>query len=165
MAQDSGLSSFEEIYHALVPRAFVVAYRILGDVGDSEDAVAEAFSRAYVAWRRVSELDYRDAWILRVTANVAVDGLRRRSRHRRVDPDVRVSTEPNADRVALATALGSLPRRQREAVALRYLVGLGEGETAACLQVSTNTVKTHTQRGLKHLRVLLSEEVVSHVLC
>ena len=55
-------------------------------------------------------------------------------------------------RVALVAALRSLPRRQRQAVALRYLSGLREEEVARALGVSPSTANTHLQRGLAALR-------------
>jgi DNA-directed RNA polymerase specialized sigma24 family protein len=58
-----------------------VAWRILGSVPEAEDAAAEALARALVDWSRISRLEHRDAWILRVTINLAIDVARRRSRH------------------------------------------------------------------------------------
>ena len=48
--------------------------------------------------------------------------------------------------------LRSLPRRQREAVALRYLADLPEAAVAAHLGCSVGAVKQHTHRGLAALR-------------
>ena len=55
-------------------------------------------------------------------------------------------------RIALVAALGSLPRRQRQAVALRYLGDLSDGEVAVALGISVGSVKTHIHRGLGALR-------------
>jgi len=66
-------------------------------------------------------------------------------------------------RVALVAALGSLPRRQRQAVALRYLGDLSDGQVAVALGISVGSVKTHIHRGLGALRGRLGpglEEVV-----
>jgi RNA polymerase sigma factor (sigma-70 family) len=57
-----------------------------------------------------------------------------------------------AMRAALVEALCSLPRRQREALALRYLADLPEAEVAAALGVSAGSVKTHLHRGIAQLR-------------
>jgi RNA polymerase sigma factor (sigma-70 family) len=54
--------------------------------------------------------------------------------------------------MALVAALRSLPRRQREAVALRYLSGLSDAEVAQSLGVSPSAAKTHVTRGLDALR-------------
>lgn len=76
---------FEVMFTDLYPRARQVAYRILGDRSEAEDAAAEAFTRALVTWRKVGALAFRDAWVLRVTANVAVDWRRRRRASVEVD--------------------------------------------------------------------------------
>ncbi|MDQ4096954.1 MAG: sigma-70 family RNA polymerase sigma factor, partial [Actinomycetota bacterium] len=148
-------ADFEAVFRRLYPRARAVAYRIVGEVAEAEDAAAEAFSRTLLAWRRVGDLPYLDAWVLRVTANVAVDVVRRR----RPAPLATLTSEavPGPDevvvlRMALAAALAALPRRQREVVALRYLVGLREDEVARSMGVSLGSVKRHGHRALARLR-------------
>jgi RNA polymerase sigma factor (sigma-70 family) len=151
--------SFETTYLAVLTTAFAVAYRILGHVPDAEDAAAEAFARALASWQRVARLPYREAWILRVTANVAIDRARRERLRPEIGPPATSQNEDlTAVRVALVAALRSLPHRQRDAVVLRYLAGLPEREVAACLHLSPNTVKTHTHRGLEALRRLLRDD-------
>jgi len=63
-------------------------------------------------------------------------------------------------RIALVQALRRLPRRQREAVALRYLVDLPDREVAAALGVSVGSVKVHLHRGLASLRSSLGSNAV-----
>lgn len=148
-----GGSDFDEAFRVLLPRAVRVAYRILGDVNDAEDVAVEALARAAVSWRRVGRLPYRDAWVLRVAANAAVDVVRRRHR---APAGVEGAQPTHEDLVilqmALATALTRLSRRQREAVTLRYLVGMSEGDVARCLHISIGSVKRHTFRALSGLR-------------
>jgi RNA polymerase sigma factor (sigma-70 family) len=154
-----GGSDFEEAFRDLLPRAVKVAYRILGDVDEAEDAAVEALARAALRWRRVGGLAYRDAWVLRVTANVAVDMARRRRR----TPPATVGTQPTHEdlvvlQLALATALGGLSRRQREVVTLRYLAGLSDVDVAHCLHVSIGSVKRHAGRALEGLRAQLGSD-------
>src|SRR5205823_2435945 len=116
---------------------------------------AEAFARTFVAWRRVVNLPYRDAWVMRVTANVALDMARRRSRQARLPAAAKAvgaADDATAVRLALVAALRGLPRRQREVIVLRYLAGYSEAEVAAALGISVNTVKKHAQRALTLLR-------------
>jgi len=56
-------------------------------------------------------------------------------------------------------ALGLLPRRQREALVLRYWLGMGEAEMAAAMSVSVGTVKAHVSRGLDALEGVLRESL------
>lgn len=152
MSADDG---FDAYFDRMYPAARSVALRILGSVTESEDVAAEAFVKAFVRWRRVQDLPHRDAWVLRVTANAAIDVTRRR-------PDLPSLTRPGSEldddsvtRIGLVSALASLPRRQCEAVVLRHLVGLPVTEVAGALGVSDNTVKRHLQRGISGLRLLL----------
>lgn len=156
---------FDAVFERLYPRARDLAHRLLGSVPDAEEAAAEAFTRALVQWGKVSRLGYLDAWVLRVTANVAIDMGRKRRRRLAAGPFVEDSaTEDAAARLHLEGALRRLPRRQQEAIVLRHLADLSEADVAEALGVSVNSVKTHVQRGLAALRTdaaLLEPEVSS----
>lgn len=153
--------AFEDAFKSLLPRAFALALRISGDRQAAQDAAAEGLSRAYARWEQLGSSSYRDAWVLRVTANLAIDAARRR------EPAlVPLSVADVADvatlRAVTTAALGSLPRRQREVVAMRYLAGLTEEEVASVLDIAKGTVKSHAHRGLQALRASLTEvEVIA----
>jgi RNA polymerase sigma factor (sigma-70 family) len=63
----------------------------------------------------------------------------------------------HAQREAVLEALRALPRRQREAVVLRYYGDLSEAQTAAAMGCSTGAVKSHTSRAMAALRPLLED--------
>jgi RNA polymerase sigma-70 factor (ECF subfamily) len=70
-------------------------------------------------------------------------------------PALAVAADPSEEttlRLALVEALAHLPRRQREAVALRYLADLSIDEVARTLGVSAGTVKQSVHRALRTLR-------------
>ena len=146
----------EVVYRELFQVAYRVAHCILGDVGDVEDAAAEALARAVVHWPRVGRTTYRSAWVARVASNVAIDRVRKRQRSSPADrPRAGDLSDTAVLRLALADALSSLPRRQRQVVALRYLADLPETEVASTLGISSNTVKKHTARAIAALRETL----------
>jgi RNA polymerase sigma-70 factor (sigma-E family) len=149
--QSEAEESFEAAFKELFVPAYRVARRILGDPGAAEDIAAEALSRAYADWGRVSQLPYRDAWVLRVATNLALNATRRR-RLLFSGVEARWDDDAATTRVALAGALQRLPARQREVVVLRHLAGLSEPEVAVRLGVSLGTVKTHLRRGHEALR-------------
>ena len=153
-----GAAGFAPWFTDHYPDARSVALRILGSMAEAEDAAAEAFTRALVDWRKVAALPHRDAWVMRVTANVAIDAARRR----RPLPVSAAADGQEAElatlRVALVAALVQLPARQRQAVVLRHLVGLPEADVAAAMGLSGNTVKKHLQRGLAKLRAIVPRE-------
>jgi RNA polymerase sigma factor (sigma-70 family) len=141
--------AFEDSFRELYPRAFGLAYRMLGNRAAAEDVAAETMAKALVRWHKLDH-DRVAGWVLRVAANGAIDVLRKRGRT--LVPGVVDLEDTTTLRLALAEALRKLPRRQREAVALRYLSDLSEADTAEALGISAGSVKTHVHRGLATLR-------------
>lgn len=140
---------FDDAFRELYPRAFGLSYRMLGDRAAAEDVAAESMARALMRWDRL-ERDRVAGWVLRVAANQSIDLMRRRGRT--LEPGVVDLEDSTTLRLALAEALRKLPKRQREAIALRYLSDLSERETADALKISPGSVKTHVSRGLAALR-------------
>lgn len=161
-------ADFDALFRELYIPAYAVAARILRDAQEAEDAASEALARTLASWRRVQGVDSRRAWVLRVTANVAIDMIRKRRAvpghiaDDRVHADRRVGADPDtAQRLFLADALARLPRRQREVLVLRYLADMTEVQVASHLCISQGAVKQHVRRGLAALRCDLSIEEVS----
>lgn len=147
--------TFEAYFDRLLPRAIAVGRRILGSPADGEDAAVEGFARAYLHWAELSGALYRDAWLLRVTANASYDELRRRARserYERAEPVRGDDTHAVELRQVLVPLLRRLSRRQREVVILSYMVGLSHEEIASLLGCSPGAVKVHARRGLERLR-------------
>jgi len=149
--------SFRAAFVELWPAARGVARRLVGDPTVADDIAAEALARTFARWDRIETLPHRQAWVLRVTTNLALDTLRRRQ------PPIVVSapTHPEdqtAVRVALAAALRQLPTRQREVVVLRYLGDYSEEDVATALGIGRGSVRSHMQRGLQTLRRNLGDD-------
>ncbi len=152
MAPTPQQPSFEDWFRDLVPLARQRATRFRYSADDPDDLVAEAFARAFIRWSAVSAMPHRDAWLMRVLINLALDAARKRKR-----PSLRFraaadEADQAATRVTVTSALSGLPRRQREAIALRYLADLSEVDVATALGVSLNTVKRHLSRARTALR-------------
>jgi RNA polymerase sigma factor (sigma-70 family) len=155
---------FDDLFRSVWPRAVVAARRIVGPGDDPESLAAEALTRAYDRWSTVRRHPAPEAWVLRVTINLALDRVRRQPRQSdgglidlREGAAVRGFVqesfdEPTAVRLALCAALRELPERQRHAIALRYLGGCVEQDIAAAMKISPGSVKTHLKRGLEGLR-------------
>ena len=150
---NSADDGFEAAFDALFASARQIARRLVGDGPAADDVAAEALARACARWPKVRDLEYRDAWVMRVAANVALDSLRRSRQP--LPPPVADPADP-ADaavtRIALAQALRHLPRRQRDVVVLRYLADLSEADVAESLGVSAGSVKQHAHRAVDALR-------------
>jgi RNA polymerase sigma factor (sigma-70 family) len=170
----------EELAHLIDevgPSAFRVAYGLLGDVADAEDAVQEAMARALAQAGRLRDPAAARGWFFRILTNFCRRSLRRRRTRRvigRLWKDVlraRSRTAeisdaaPTADE-ALArlgelarvqAALGELSQRQRMAVVLRYCAELSVPEIAASMRIAPASAKTHLSRGLERLRERMGE--------
>jgi RNA polymerase sigma factor (sigma-70 family) len=149
---------FDALFDRLFPEAARLAFRIVGERSAAEDIAAEALARALARWSTVGALPYREAWVLRVAINLAVDTMRRKSPRPELDRG-RDSTDIATLRLALANAIATLPRRQREAIGLRYLSDLTDQQVADVLGISEGTVRTHIRRGLRTLRVRFSDDI------
>lgn len=160
---------FEGFFAEMIGEAICVAARVLEDRGLAEDAAVEAMARAHLRWLTLSVDPHRRAWVLRVTINAALD-IQRSERRRRAreahSATVAVGREfeqESLDRMVLRGALVKLPRRQREAVALRYLAGLSERDAAVAMGVSAGSLKVHLRRGLSALEGPLTREITGGV--
>jgi RNA polymerase sigma-70 factor (sigma-E family) len=140
------------------------AYLLTGDRDLAEDLLQVVLVRVVRRWEVARDAPH--AYAHRVLVNLLHD--RRRNLSRRVTEapldafdERRAQATDGSDalvnRIALASAVRRLPARQREVVVLRFFADLSVAETAAAINASEGTVKTHTSRALKALRGALSE--------
>jgi RNA polymerase sigma factor (sigma-70 family) len=147
---------FRQHYVGLVRLGVVMT----GDREAAEDAVQEAFTSLHRNRGALRDRDSAEAYLRSAVLNRCRSWVRRQVTRKAARPlmlarEVHESPEDAAvvrDEVgALVTAMRSLPRRQREVLACRYVLELSIEETAALLDISDGSVKTHTHRGLKAL--------------
>ncbi len=120
----------------------------------AEDAVAEAFARAYERWDALAEHPNPVGWVVRTAMNQFVSGWRVWRREERAAPDiVAVPDESQSLDPFLLRLLWRLPRRQREVVAMRILLDLDTRQTAEVLGMAPGTVGAHLSRALSSLRL------------
>jgi len=146
--------AFEVFFARVLPRALAGGMSLLGNRMAAEDVATDALARAYVRWQELSQLPYRDAWVLRVTANLAYDELRRQARQHGLGSE-QVAGGEYADaelRAILLPALQRLSQRQREVVVLGDMIGLPQAEIADVLGCSRNSVKVYAHRRRARLR-------------
>jgi RNA polymerase sigma factor (sigma-70 family) len=168
-ARRGDADAYEELVHTYQGIALRTAYVVAGNAADAEEAVQDAFVKAYRAlWRFRPGAPFKP-WLLRIVANEARN--RRRSAGRRAalalraqEPSGEAAPSPEAaligaeQRAELIEALNRLPENDREALACRYFLDLSEVETAAALGVRPGTVKSRVSRALEQLRGELGEE-------
>jgi RNA polymerase sigma factor (sigma-70 family) len=123
----------------------------------AEEAVAEAFARAWAGWSKVRTLHSPSAWVVRTAVNADISWWRRRRREVVTDalPASAVAADED-DRADLLDAVRRLPPRQREVVVLRYLLDLDTAATADWLGIAAGTVTAHLHHALASLRADLT---------
>ena len=151
---------FDDFYRAELAHLVTLA-RSLCPSAVAEDVAQEAMLVAYRKWRTVSQLDRPDLWVRRVCVNLAVSSFRRKVVELRAITRLagRRELEPLSDETEeLWAACRSLPRRQAQAAALRFVYDLPIADIASVLGCSEGTVKQHLSRARAALRVSLHLE-------
>ena len=169
-AKRGDATAYEELVRMHQGLAFRVALVAAGDASDAEEAVQDGFVKAYRALGRFRDGSPFRPWLLKIVANEARN--RRRSAGRRSGLALRVAAAASGDaapspeaaavaherRVELLAGLSRLEEPDREILVHRFLLELGEEETAAALGLRRGTVKSRTSRALARLRTLVGEE-------
>ena len=163
-ARDGDVEAFEELVTRYQDIAFRVAWLVVRDRGDAEEAEQDAFVKAYYALPRFRPGAPFRPWILRIVTNEARnrgrsarrrEGLAARvaaSETRRAAPSSESTALDRTDAEALLAALDRLPERDRLVIAYRFLLEMTEAETAETLDVPPGTVKSRLSRGMRRLR-------------
>jgi RNA polymerase sigma-70 factor (ECF subfamily) len=145
--------------HTHYPRLVAAIAMACGSRPAAEDAVQEALLRAWERSERGEQIERLDAWVATVALNLARSGLRRliaeRKARSRLAGSATAAQAPSGDRVDVERALATLPRRQREAVVLRYYLQMSTREVAEVLRTSEGTVKSSLFRARSALATAL----------
>ena len=156
--------AFTVLIGSRLDRAYGLAWHLLGDAADAEDACQEALLAAWSAWPRLRDPDRFDAWFDRILVNACMEHLRRRARRPQVtlpdDPDIagRDMLATSVDTDAVGHALGRLSPEHRSAVVLRFWADLTTDEIAERLGVPAGTVRSRLHYALGALRAELESE-------
>lgn len=163
---------FDDFYLGTVRKVTAQIVALLGDASEAEDAVQEAYARAWQRWDTVSKMDDPVAWVRVVAYRIKVSAwrsaVRRVAAHRRHGPPGNVP-DHSPDAIALIAALRQIPEAQRRAIVLFHIAGLTIEQVAAEVGAPTGTIKARLSRGRAALAALLAEpdsngpEAASHL--
>lgn len=162
---------FEILMRRYNQRLYRVARSILGDEAEAEDVMQQAYVNAYVNLSQFAERARFATWLTKIAVYEALSRVKRR-RRAALDPlpeseegeDMLPSRAPDAEHRAYAremqgfieSAIETMPEVYRTTFVLREIEGLSVSEVAACLDISTDTVKTRVHRARARLRKELS---------
>lgn len=143
-----------------------LARHITGNAADAEDVAQDAMLRVWVHAPRWQPLASFKTWLTRIVVNLCLD-RRRRTAPLPLDaagdpaddaPDAHDRLERTETDRRVAEAIGTLPERQRAAIALTYREGLSNAEVADILGTSVSAVETLLVRAKQTLRARLAPQ-------
>lgn len=157
-------AAFDELYraHALTLTRF--ALLLVGDKATAEDVVQDAFVGLYRNWDGLRDKASAHGYLRTAVLNGSRTVHRVRARRFRAvqhDPpawSAEAAVLDSEDRREVLTAVARLTRRQREVLALKFYLGLGEQEIARTLRISRGTVSSTASRALTTLARELRED-------
>lgn len=161
------MTEHEQLLDELRPRAFAIAYRMLGSVSEAEDLVQEALLRLHQQLQAGEQIASPRAYVATVTTRLAINELRsaRARRERYVgewlpepiitdDHDDPAWHAETADSLSLAVLvlLESLSPEQRAALLLHDVFDYGYQEIAAVIDKSEDNVRQLASRARRHVQ-------------
>jgi len=150
-------TAFARVAEEYAARLYTVAFRMLGNRADAEDAVQRTLLKCFAARRSYSPRWAVSTWLYHALANVCIDELRRRRPPPEPSPTGGGHHAPRVEPMDLARALDRVPREARLLLALHYVNGLSYRELAKIRGISVNTVKSQLARGKTILRKALGD--------
>lgn len=163
-AKSGDATAFATLVHAESLAAYRLALSIVRSPAEAEDAVQEAFLRAWRDIGSLRDVELWPAWFRRLIVRSALDQTRRRPRVREVDldlvadlPGLEPAVHP-ADRLELIAAFDRLPPDDRAILALRFFADLEMADAAAALGIPLGTAKSRLHRALGRLREQMRSE-------
>ena len=134
-----------------------VAWSILRNDADCEDALQEAALKAWEKRNRLRDDRFFRTWITRILINACYDTQRKRRRTVPLD-EVPEQTAASAPDPTLALALEALQEKIRLPLVLCYSEGMSYEEAADTLRIPLSTLRGRIHRGKEQLRMELSRE-------
>lgn len=178
---DEARDRFAELISRHQRRASRIAFHYLREAAEADEAVQDAFVRAFTHVDGFREDLPFEVWFTRILINGCLDRIKARNRRERwlapraeaasgrLDADPGESTpsgRPSPEdrllqrerRRQIARALGQLPARQRLVFVLSQVEGCSAREVSAVTGLNESTVRVHLFRAVRKLRRLLGDE-------
>jgi RNA polymerase sigma-70 factor (ECF subfamily) len=168
---------FAELVGRHQRRALRIAFHYVRDAADADEAVQDAFIKAYLHIGTFREELPFEVWFTRILINGCLDRIKARKRRERwiapppLDPsgvernpaDYLPSRGPSPEDLVLASerrrqlngALSKLPERQRLVFMLSHFEGRSSREVSTMTGLNESTVRVHLFRAIRRLRSLL----------
>lgn len=165
-ARKGDKTAFGKLIEAYQAPVYNLAYRMLNNSGEAEEAAQEAFIRAYTRLHTYNPKHKFSTWMLSITSNYCIDLIRKRralllSIDEPLPPHPALMSEKSAgpesqlvmneQQEMVQALLQELPEDYREAVVLRYWYELSYDEIATTMDTTVSAVKSRLFRARKQL--------------
>jgi RNA polymerase sigma-70 factor (ECF subfamily) len=159
--QRGEIAAFRELYVRYEEPMLRLAFRLLGNREDAEDALQVAFTKAFRGIGRFRGDARFSTWLYRIVANACYDRLKRKPRKETTLDEMpeRVSGDKPDLRFHLREAIDALPTRMQACFVLHVQEGFKYREVADMLQMKEGTVKRHVFDARERLRAVLTPPV------
>lgn len=172
MEKLSDSQRLEQLYELYEQKMYAVAFSILHNEWQAEDAVQDAFIRLLKNINKLKDNDSRESrtYVLRTIKAAAIDQYRKNSsENKQCTPIMDMEIEDKKDditdvvsnitnKMMLDHILSSLAKQYREVVVYRCLYQLSVKETAAVLEIGESVVRKRQQRAMKKIKDMIGDE-------
>ena len=166
-ARNGDREAFNMLVKTHQRRVYSVIFRWVSNVDDTLDITQETFIRLYKflpKWNFKSSLF---TWLYRVATNLSIDYLRKKKKGLTVSleekglseklkaNDLSLDLSRLEEKQILRKAIDKLPKKQKEAVLLRYYEGMSIKEVSRVTSSAEGTIKAHLFHAVKNLRRII----------
>ena len=165
-ARQGDKAAFGKLIEAYQGPVFNLAYRMLGDAREAEEAAQEAFIRAYTRLDSYNPDHKFSTWMLSITSNYCIDLIRKRralllSIDEPLPPHPALMSEKGSgpegqavqaeQEVLVQQLLQTLPEDYRQTVILRYWYDMSYEEIAEMMETTVSAIKSRLFRARRDL--------------
>jgi RNA polymerase sigma-70 factor (ECF subfamily) len=163
--------AFEQIMIHSQQKVMALSWRMLGNEADARDASQEVFLKIYKYLAGFKQDQDFFAWVYQITVNVCRDIAKKRQRHAGPFGSLSLTGEESAfevpalqdtadealiaaqQRELIASAMATLPEKERAAILLHDIEGLPTDEVARILRSSSTTVRSQISSARKKIKI------------
>ncbi|HVE92805.1 MAG TPA: RNA polymerase sigma factor [Actinomycetota bacterium] len=161
-AQSGDRQAMEDLIKGSYRAAYTLALRLLGNPDDAAEATQETYIRVVRGLKRLGEPDAFPTWLFKITSNVCISEMRRRTRrdiptenvaeHEASPVDVEAVVTGRVAAEELEQLMRQLPEAYRTVIVLRDVYDMSGDEAAEILGVTPGAVKVRLHRARRRLR-------------
>ncbi len=138
-------------------RYYRLAYSYTHNEADAQDIVQNGAYKAILYSDSLKNAEYVKTWLYRIMLNETLELVKRQKEASLEEIIVEAGQEDVYEDIDLQRALNSMSKEDKAVIELRYFEDLKLSEIAKILGENENTIKSRLYRGLKKMRLLLSE--------